>query len=948
MASALGLFGCGGASKSLDRIEVSPGSTSIASGTTQSFDAIAIYTDGSRRNVTQTVDWSVNTVGIATTDGNTMRGTAVGSTSVLATHPGGLEGRASLTVTSAVVVSLAITPANVQLARGTSAALTATGTFSDGTTQDLTSQVDWSSSATTVSIQNGTARADEVGPATITATHAGTSVSANATVTVTAAVLTSIDVTPTNPSIPLGTNQQFAATGRFSDSTVQDLTPSVTWSCANSSVATASNAPSTRGRASGVGVGSTTVAALHTSTGISGSTTLTVTAAALVSIAVTPTNPSIALGLNRQFTATGTYTDASNADITTLVTWSSATPGVATISNAGGSEGLATSVATGSSLMTATHSGTGIHGSTTLTVTAAELVSIAVTPTNPSIALGLSQQFTATGTYTDASNANLTTAVTWSSATPGTATVSNAGGSEGLASSVATGSSLITAAHTGTGIHGSTTLTVTAAELVSIAVTPANPSIALGLSRQFTATGTYTDASNADITTSVTWSSGTPGTATISNAGGSEGLATSVASGGSLITATHPSTGIHGSTTLTVTAAVLVSIAVTPTNPSIALGLAQQFTATGTYTDASNANITNSVTWSSGTPGTATISNAGGSEGLATGVATGGSLITATHSGSGVNGSTTLTVTAAELASISVTPANRSITTSGTEPFTATGTYTDASNVDITTSVTWSSSAAGVATISNAGGSEGLATAVAVGSTTITATHSGSGVFGSTPLDVIADITYVGADSTFHASNLDLDVPTPSGIEAGDVLIAAIAIRPSTATITPPAGWTLIRRTDATGGASNSLATYRRIASASEPGTYRWTFSESTGSAGAIACFRGADETSPIDVENGTDTASALTHTTPDVTTTVARTMLVTAYGYSSSATWTPPGGMSEIVDTASLPPNQATGISLSVNYELVTGVGATGTRTATAATDSDTGNAHAIALSPE
>ena len=47
-------------------------------------------------------------------------------------------------------------------------------------------------------------------------------------------------------------------------------------------------------------------------------------------------------------------------------------------------------------------------GSTVLTVTAATLQSIAVTPANPSIAKGLTQQFTATGTYSDSSTQNLT------------------------------------------------------------------------------------------------------------------------------------------------------------------------------------------------------------------------------------------------------------------------------------------------------------------------------------------------------------------------------------------------------------------------------------------------------------------------------------------------------------------------------------------------------------
>ena len=59
---------------------------------------------------------------------------------------------------------------------------------------------------------------------------------------------------------------------------------------------------------------------------------------ALTSIAVTPANPSVAKGLTQQFTATGTYTDGSTADLTSQVTWASATPSVATINS---SQGLA-------------------------------------------------------------------------------------------------------------------------------------------------------------------------------------------------------------------------------------------------------------------------------------------------------------------------------------------------------------------------------------------------------------------------------------------------------------------------------------------------------------------------------------------------------------------------------------------------------------------------------
>src|SRR6266702_2833682 len=93
---------------------------------------------------------------------------------------------------------------------------------------------------------------------------------------------------------------------------------------------------------------------------------------------------------------------------------------------------------------------------------------------------------------------------------------------------------LLLSACSGSSIH----LTAKNATLVSIGVTPANPNLPQGLTRQFTATGTYSDIRTQDLTTQVAWSSSAAGVATISNAGGSQGLATSVAAGTTTITAT--------------------------------------------------------------------------------------------------------------------------------------------------------------------------------------------------------------------------------------------------------------------------------------------------------------------------------------------------------------------------------------------------------------------------
>src|SRR5271157_1679456 len=92
------------------------------------------------------------------------------------------------------------------------------------------------------------------------------------------------------------------------------------------------------------------------------------------------------------------------------------------------------------------------------------------------------------------------------------------------------------------------------AGLVSIAVTPANPSIAAGTQQQFTATGTYSGGRKKDLTSSSTWTSSAASVVTIS----SSGLATGVAAGSTTIQATSGS--INGSTSLTVTSQARVSL----------------------------------------------------------------------------------------------------------------------------------------------------------------------------------------------------------------------------------------------------------------------------------------------------------------------------------------------------------------------------------------------------
>ncbi len=439
--------------------------------------------------------------------------------------------------------------------------------------------------------------------------------------------LVSIEITPAEASIAVDTEQQFVATGIYSDNSTKDLTATAEWSSSDPSVATVAGAEAgttgvsavdspktTKGRSVyGKGEGTTTISASWG--GISGRGRLTVKGVKLVSIEVTPTNPSIALGSAQQFSATGTFSDNTTQDLTFSVNWTSSNEAAATIAPGG----TATSVGPGTATITAKL--WNVTGSTELTVNPATLLSITVTPSSPQIAEGTVQRFTATGLFSDDTTQDLTTAAAWTSSDPGVAAVD----SKGAATAIAPGAVTITA--TSGGVSGSTTLTVNGVDLVSVSVTPADPAMAKGTTLQFTATGTYSDDSTQDLTATVTWTSSNTGVATISNAAGSKGLATSASAGSSTIKAA--SGNISGSTALTVNPAALVSISVAPSNETIAKGTTMQFTATGTYSDNSTQDLTAAVTWSSSNTAAATISNAAGSRGLATSVTAGSTTISA-------------------------------------------------------------------------------------------------------------------------------------------------------------------------------------------------------------------------------------------------------------------------------------------------------------------------------
>ncbi|WP_017861985.1 lipoprotein adhesin LigA, partial [Leptospira interrogans] len=685
----------------------------LPKGTNRQFSAIGIFSDGSHQDISNDplIVWSSSNPDLVQVDDSGLAsGINLGTAHIRASFQS-KQGAEEMTVGDAILSQIQVTSNNLNIPLGKKQKLTATGIYSDNSNRDISSSVIWNSSNSTIAnIQNnGILETADTGIVTISASSEN--IIGSVKLIVTPAALVSISVSPTNSTVAKGLQENFKATGIFTDNSNSDITDQVTWDSSNPDILSISNASDSHGLASTLNQGNVKVTA--SIGGIQGSTDFKVTQAALTSIEVSPTRTSIAKGLTQKFTAIGIFTDNSKKDITDQVTWNSSSA-IVSVSNLDNNKGLGKTNSVGNTTITATLGK--VAGNTWFTVVPAVLTSIQINPVNPSLAKGLTQKFTATGIYSDNSNKDITSAVTWFSSDSSIATISNAQKNQGNAYGAATGTTDIKATF-GKVSSPVSTLSVTAAKLVEIQITPAAASKAKGLTERFKATGIFTDNSNSDITNQVTWNSSNTDILTVSNTNAKRGLGSTLKQGTVKVTASMG--GIEDSVDFTVTQATLTSIEVSPTRASIAKGMTQKFTATGIFTDHSKKDITEQVTWKSSSKALNML-NASGEEGTGKAIAVGKTTITATLEK--LSGKTDITVTPAVLTSIQISPVKHSLVKGLTEKFSATGIYSDNSNKDITSSVTWHSSNNSVATISNTKGYQGQAYGTGTGTVDIKAT----------------------------------------------------------------------------------------------------------------------------------------------------------------------------------------------------------------------------------
>lgn len=712
-------------------VQVTPTTATITVGGTTALTASVLDATGAVVPG-RTVTWSSSAPAIAVvSSAGIVTGVAAGTATISATTtlPGGerLTGSAVVQVQPMPVSAVAVTPATAALLAGQSLQLTVTVTGAGGV--PLTGRaVTWSTNAPAVANVSSTGMviAFAPGTATITATSEGRS--ATARLTVSAVPVAAVAVVPASATVAVGQTAQLSA--RVTDSTGALLDGrTVTWRSDTPAAVTVDGA----GLVTAVAAGSARITA--SAEGRSGSAVVTVTPIPVASLAVTPATATLLEGDTLQLTARALDAQG-NVLAGRVVSWISGAPSIATV-DAGG---RVTAVGPGAALVIA--SSEGQRATVQVTVKAATVASVVMDPANATLQEGGTLQLAATALDTRGRPMS-GQAVTWRSANANVATVS----ATGLVQSIARGSTTITASIDG--VAGRTTLTVIPVPVAAVSITPASAALSTGRTLQLTAT--LTDSLGRPLSPAgrtVAWTSSAPSIATV----GATGVVTGASPG--IVTITASAEGKSAVASIIVSLAPVATVNVSSASSQLSVGSSAQYSATAL--DAGGAVLTGrAVTWSTSDAAVATVSTSG----LVSAIAPGSAQVTATIGG--VTGSAPVTVVAVAVASVTVSPGSGALLPGATLQLLASP--RDAGGIPLAgRTTTWSSATPSVATVDG----NGLVTAIAAGSATISATVDG--VSGTAAITVgtvpIARITVqpsttasvtAGSSTTLSATALD-------------------------------------------------------------------------------------------------------------------------------------------------------------------------------------------------
>ena len=610
-------------------ITLSPVPLVVKVGSNADVIATVTYDDGTTSTTDSTLAFMSSNTALVTTQktavGAQISGVAAGS-AVLTVTAGKASVTANVTVQAADVVltSLEVEPLSApSVGIGKTQVFKLFGKYSDGTRVQKTTGVTWSVADTSKATiaTNGILTAKAAGTTTVTSMLTGCSplASCASTRNVTVLGVKTVTVTPASKSLTLGQTQQLSVTVAYTNDSTAIMTTGITWSSSSTTIATVS----TTGLVTAKGAGTAIISA--TFGGVIGSSSITVVVPdgcpSIATFRATGSNIASIMGQKcascHQGSGSGTgvfsFPGLGTDCPSQVEDWRAAKVKVdlkdpskslfvvkptGRVAHAGGILLTTTQGQLFEAWATkeAQCAAAGLADSTNInTLCPKTAVAISITPTAPDIVVNTGAALVVKVTYDDGSSVNTTSGVTWTSSATAIATIDQTGNLVGIAPGTAT----ITAKMGS--LSASVLATIRAAGIVMtrIHVVPTTQSVPVGESVTYKVKATYSDSSTKELSSEVTWTSTDT---TKANIVASTGVATGVAIGTSTVKGTLASctniANCPASGTVTVTTAILKSIAISPADIALTSGLSQVLKVMGTYSDGMVRELTTGITWS--------------------------------------------------------------------------------------------------------------------------------------------------------------------------------------------------------------------------------------------------------------------------------------------------------------------------------------------------------------
>ena len=703
---------------------LNPETLTLNRGETYQLTALLTMSDGTQENVTSSLSYSSSNLQLATVDSNGMITILENATGGTVYIRGSYEGKTAYTTITIpsrpIVESLTFDPGSVTLRGGETQQLTVLANMSDGTQVDVTDQVTYSTSNANLATVNANGlivipENATGGTVYIRGTYEGKGSYSTVTVPQPPTV-TSLTFEPGSVTLNRGETQQLRVIANMSDGTQQDVTDQVSYSTSNENLATVSvdgliSIPeSTTGG---------TVYIRGSYGGKGAYTTVTVTPPpSVVRLTFVPATVTLQSGQTQQLRVLAEFSDGTQQDVTSSVSYSSSNSNLVTVDE----NGLITiqnTTSYGTVYIRGTYEGKGSYSTVTVP-RPPSVVSLTFEPATAIIGRNQTLQLRVVANMSDGTQQDVTSSVSYSTSNANLATV-DANGLISVPGTASGGLVYIRGSYEGKGSYTKVTVPQPPS-VTSLSFIPAEVIIPRGQSQQLMVLANMSDGTQVDVTDQVTYSTSNANLATVDE----NGLITIPESSTGGVVYIRGNYGGKGSySTVTVPQPPTVtSLTFDPGNVTLNRGETQQLRIIANMSDGTQVDVTDQVAYSTSNANLATVDE----NGLITvsNIANSGSVYIRGNYG-GKGSYTVVTIpTQPTITSLTFEPGNITLASNDTLQVRVFAEMSNGTRIEVTDSVTFSSSNTNLATV-DADGLVSVQSNVTSGSVYIRGNYGGKG-----------------------------------------------------------------------------------------------------------------------------------------------------------------------------------------------------------------------------